>query len=195
MPAHRPAASNTDSVPMNFISAIQKKPAWLIPMLGGVLILVMLTVLIAVPSPQRKMTEESDSRQATPQSSAMPSVYDAGAIKYVNDRYGFALYFPKDWAEKYSVTESSEGISVRYTASGQSVELFTIMAMTEEAWRNSTDKPYLLSSKKGIVFAYTTPTIDSNPFGQTDPAGTFLKEYRSLLAGVPKLLQSFEFTR
>lgn len=195
MPAHRPAASSSGSAPLNVISAIQKKPAWLIPMLGGVIILIMLTVLIAVPAPQRQTRDDENVLETNAQPTAAPSTHDADAIKYVNERYGFALYFPKQWAEKYSVTESPEGISVRYTASGQSVELFTMMAMTEEAWRNSTDKPYLLSSKKGIVFAYVTPAIDSNPFGETDPAGTFLKEYRSLLAEVPKLMQSFEFIR
>ena len=194
MPAHSPASRNT-STPFAFIESIKKKPAWLIPIVGGIIILFLLTALITVPSPKKQTLNKEQVIGQLPQPSALPATHDTDAVRYENLRYGFALYFPKNWSEKYSVTESPEGMSVKYTASGNSIELFTVQAMTEESWRDSTDKPFLLSSKKGIVFAYTTPALAENPFNGGDPTGALLKEYKSLLSEVPKLMQSFEFVR
>lgn len=194
MPAHAPATSTEKNAPTTIVETIQKKPAWLIPIIGGVVIVILLTAVVAVPSPKRQAPKTNAPVESLPRPSEPPPSHDADAIPYLNNQFGFSLYFPKKWAEKYSVAETTNGVSVKYTASGNVIELFTIEAIPEETWRTSAERPYLISSKKGIVFTYTTPSLTDNPFSSTDSANLFLKEYRSLLGDVPKLMQSFEFT-
>ena len=82
MPAHKPAQNIRNDG--GIIGVIQRKPAWLIPISGALLILLMLTVLIVAPSKKTNMQVEEESTGNVQQAIDVPLKRSPEAIKYVN---------------------------------------------------------------------------------------------------------------
>lgn len=194
MPAHKPAVQSDETI--GILGVIQRKPAWLIPIFGAIVILLLLTVLIIAPSKKTVSESSTETSEDIPKTMEVPTNHAKDSIQYVNKELGFRLYIPSSWKDKFVVTETAGSVLFEYVNGENKATLFMIEPVPEESWRDLKNKPYLLSSRKGIVFGYTTPSLSENPFSASDSAGVNVyKEYKSFLGDVPSVAQTFEFVQ